>query len=44
MRSRGSNIKLNKGRLQPAKTEMPYMGHLLTTEGTKANPAKVEAI
>lgn len=43
-RCRERNIKLNKDKLQLSKHEMPYIGHLLTKDGVKPDPAKVEAI
>ncbi|KAL9978343.1 hypothetical protein ACROYT_G015844 [Oculina patagonica] len=38
------NLKLNKTKLKRAQTEVRFMGHLLTPEGLKADPSKVEAI
>ena len=38
------NLKLNKLKLKRAQTEVRFMGHLLTPDGLKADPAKVEAI
>ena len=38
------NLKLNKAKMKRAQTEVRFMGHLLTPEGLKADPAKVEAI
>ena len=38
------NLKLNKDKMKRAQTEVRFMGHLLTPEGPKADPAKVEAI
>ena len=38
------NLKLNKTKLKQAQTEVQFMGHLLTPEGLKADPSKVEAI
>ncbi|KAL9965900.1 hypothetical protein ACROYT_G029758 [Oculina patagonica] len=38
------NLKLNKTKLKRAQTEVRLMGHLLTPEGLKADPSKVEAI
>ena len=37
-------IALNKQKFKFKCTEMPYIGHLLTTQGLKPDPAKVEAI
>ena len=38
------NLKLYKLKLKRAQTEVRFMGHLLTPDGLKADPAKVEAI
>jgi hypothetical protein len=38
------NIKLNKSKLKLSQTEVRFMGHLITADGLKADPAKVEAI
>ena len=38
------NLKLNKTKFKRAQTEVLFMGHLLTPEGLKADPSKVEAI
>ena len=38
------NIKLNKQKVVFKQTEVPYIGHLLTSEGVKADPSKVEAV
>ena len=38
------NLKLNKLKLKRTQTEVRFMGHLLTPDGLKADPAKVEAI
>ena len=38
------NIKLNKQKVVFKETEVPYIGHLLTSEGVKADPSKVEAV
>ena len=37
-------IKLNKEKVAFKQTEVPYIGHLLTSEGVKADPSKVEAV
>ena len=37
-------IKLNEAKISLKKTSMPYIGHLLTADGVKADPSKVEAI
>ena len=38
------NIKLNKQKVAFKQTKVPYIGHLLTSEGVKADPSKVEAV
>ena len=38
------NIKLNKQNVVFKHTEVPYIRHLLTSEGIKADPSKVEAL
>ena len=38
------NIKLNKQKVAFKQTEVPYIGHLLTSEGIKADPTKIEAV
>ena len=38
------NISINKDKVQFRKTEVPYMGNLLTSDGLKPDPKKVEAI
>ena len=38
------NIALNKQKFKFKCTEMPYIGHLLTIQGLKPDPANVEAI
>ena len=43
-RCRKMNITLNKQKFKFKCTEMPYIGHALTTQGLKPDPAKVEAI
>lgn len=37
-------IKLKKEKLELKCTEVPFHGHLLTTQGLKAHPEKVKAI
>ena len=41
-RSRQSNLKFNKGKLRLRLTEVSYMGQLLTSEGMKPDPVKVD--
>lgn len=43
-RCRERNIKLNKNKLEFKRNQMSYIGHLLTAEGVKPDPSKVEAI
>lgn len=43
-RCRKLNIKLNPEKLQLRQKEVPYIGHLLTSEGLKVDPGKVTAI
>ncbi|XP_052785334.1 uncharacterized protein K02A2.6-like [Mya arenaria] len=43
-RCKERNIKLNKDKFELHKTEMPFIGHLLTENGVKPDSAKVEAI
>ena len=43
-RARERNLTLNKKRLRLQLKEVPYMGHLLTSEGLRPDPMKVEAI
>ncbi|CAB4029631.1 Hypothetical predicted protein, partial [Paramuricea clavata] len=38
------NLKLNKSKLKRAQSSVAFMGHLLTPDGLKPDPAKVEAI
>ena len=38
------NLKLNPEKSQIRKAEVPYVGHLLTAEGLKPDPEKVEAV
>jgi len=43
-RAREKNLKFNKSKLKLRLKLVSYMGHLLTPEGVKADPAKVKAI
>ena len=43
-RARERNLKLNKEQIKFRMTEVPYIGHLLTSEGLKPVPKKVEAV
>ncbi len=43
-RCRDKNIKLNKSKLKFKLPEVPYLGHILTADGLKIDPTKVEAI
>ena len=38
------NLKLNKSKMKRSQTEVHFMGHLITADGLKADPAKVKAI
>ena len=38
------NLKLNKLKMKRSQTEVHFMGHLITADGLKADPAKVQAI
>ena len=43
-RCRLQGIKLNDGNVTLKKTSVSYIGHVLSPEGVKADPSKVEAI
>ena len=43
-RAREKNLKLNKKKLKLCLSEVSYMGHQLTREGLRPDPAKVKAI
>ena len=43
-RCRQKNLKLNRKKVQLCKTEVPYIGHLLTADGVKPDPSKIAAI
>ena len=43
-RAREKNLKLNKKKLKLCQSEVSYMGHHLTRDGLRADPAKVRAI
>ena len=43
-RCRELNLRLNRSKCQFRKTELKYLGHVLTSEGIKPDPEKVEAI
>ena len=38
------NLKVNKSKVKLRKTEVKFMGHLISTEGLKPDPDKVTAI
>lgn len=42
--SRAVGIKLNEEKLEVGVTSVQYFGHLLTADGLKPDPAKIEAI
>ena len=43
-RCRAKSIKLNEEKIELKKTSIPYIRHILTSEGVKADPLKIEAI
>jgi len=43
-RAQEVNLKINKRKLKLCMTEVAYMGHRLTSDGVKSDPAKVQAI
>ena len=43
-RAQEKNLKFNKKKARLRMSEVPYMGHLLTTEGVKPDPKKVSAV
>ena len=43
-RCRERNLKLNKKKARLRQQEVPFIGHILTPEGLKPDPHKVEAI
>ena len=43
-RARLCNLKLNKQKLKLRLTDVPYMGHLLTSDGLRPDPQKVQAV
>ena len=43
-RARQCNLKFNKKNLELRVTEVPYMGHLLTSKGLVPDPQKVQAV
>ena len=43
-RCRERGVKLNKKKLKLLRKEIPYMGHLVTANGLKRDPEKVEAV
>ncbi len=43
-RARERNLKLNKEKVKLRMSEVPYIGHLLTSEGIKPDPKKVEVV
>ncbi|UYV64879.1 K02A2.6-like, partial [Cordylochernes scorpioides] len=44
MRARERNLKFNKGKIRLCSNHVNYMGHILSDEGLKPDPGKVEAI
>ena len=43
-RAKERNLTLNKDKVRLRLTEVPYIGHLLTADGLKPDPKKIEAI
>ena len=43
-RCRAKGIKLNQEKLKFKQAEIPYLGHLVTKDGLKPDPGKVEAV
>ena len=43
-RCRERKIKLNQAKIELKKTSIPYNGHVLTSEGVKADPSKISSI
>jgi len=43
-RCRERNLKLNKKKARLRQQEVPFIGHILTPEGLKPDPLKIEAI
>ena len=43
-RCREQNVKLNKAKVKLRCGEVPFLGHLITKDGLKADPAKIRAV
>lgn len=43
-RCREKGIKLNKDKVEYKKTEVSYLGHIISKDGLKADPKKIDAI
>ncbi|KAK7090822.1 hypothetical protein V1264_010573 [Littorina saxatilis] len=43
-RCREKGIKLNSDKVEYKKTEISYLGHVISTEGVKADPKKIDAV
>ena len=43
-RARQVGLKFNRGKLQLCLPEVTYMGHIISCEGVRADPSKIEAI
>ena len=43
-RARETNLKLNKSNINLRKSEVKFMGHVITDEGLKPDPDKVKAV
>lgn len=44
LRARENNMKLNRDKIQLNKTEVAYLGYIVSAEGLKPDPSKVQAI
>ena len=43
-RARSMDLKLNESKSKICHTEVPYIGHILTSEGVKPDPERLQAI
>ena len=43
-RFRGKGVKLNREKFKLKMTEIPYVGHVITRDGVKPDPSKIDAI
>ncbi|XP_053686467.1 uncharacterized protein LOC128736007 [Sabethes cyaneus] len=44
LRMRDKNVKLNKNKIRLCQTSVKFFGHILTSEGVKADPDKIRSI